>query len=92
MDHSYILSKNASAFELIRLHDIEMYEELLLNFDENMIAQPLLSTYFNIISEDILIPDNVEFIKTLQTKADMFKEALNDKSKSNDKKRYKVFS
>ncbi len=39
----------------------------------------------------MLIPDNVEFIKILQTKADMFKEALNDKSKANGKKRYKIF-
>lgn len=86
-----ILSKNTSAFELIRKHDEEMYEELLSNFDEDMIAQPLLSTYFNIINSDMMIPDNAEFIKILQTKADMFKEALNDKSKSNGKKRYKIF-
>lgn len=86
-----MLSKNTSAFELIKEHDKEMYEEFLSNFNEDMIAQPLLSTYFNIINNDMLIPDNVEFIKILQTKADMFKEALNDKSKSNGKKRYKIF-
>lgn len=86
-----ILSKYISAFKLLKKYDEEMYEELLSNFDEDMIAQPLLSTYFNIFNRDMLIPDNVEFIKILQTKADMFKEALNDKSKSNGKKRYKIF-
>ena len=86
-----ILSKHTNAFVMIREHGEDMYEELLSNFDEDMIAQPLLSTYFNIINGDMLIPDNVEFIKILQTKADMFKEALNDKSKANGKKRYKIF-
>lgn len=86
-----ILSKNTNAFELIRRLDEELHEELLSNFDEDMIVQPLLSTYFNIINGDMLIPDNAEFIKILQIKADMFKEALNDKSKANGKKRYKIF-
>ena len=86
-----ILSKNKNAFEIIRKYDEEMYEEFLSNFDEDMIAQPLLSTYFNIINRDILIPDNTEFVKILQTKADMFKEVPSDKSKANAKKRYKIF-
>lgn len=86
-----ILSKYTSAFKLIKEYDEEMYEELLSNFDEDMIVQPLLNTYFNILNGDMLIPDNAEFIKILQTKAEMFKEVLNDKSKSNGKKRYKIF-
>lgn len=85
-----ILSKNVSAFKLIQ-DDEEMYDELLSNFNEEMITQPLLSTYFNIINSDMLIPDNNEFIKILQTKADMYKEIPTDKSKAYGKKRYKIF-
>jgi hypothetical protein len=51
---------------------------------------------FAIIEDDVdpniyYVELDTEFIKILQTKADMFKEALNDKSKANGKKRYKIF-
>ena len=86
-----ILSKNNNAFEIIKKYDEQIHEEFLSNFDDGMIAQSLLSTYFNIINDGSLIPDNAEFIKILQTKADMFKEVPSDKSKANGKKRYKIF-
>jgi len=86
-----ILSKNKNAFEIIKKYDEQIHEEFLSNLEEGMIAQPLLSTYFNIINDDILIPDNAEFVKILQTKADMFQEVPTDKSKAYGKKRYKIF-
>lgn len=40
-----------------------MYDELLSNYDEDMIAQPLLSTYFNLVYDDILIQTIMNLLK-----------------------------
>ncbi|WP_122893447.1 hypothetical protein [Arcobacter peruensis] len=86
-----ILKGNIDAFHSIKQYDEDLYGELLYNFKEEMIAQPILSKYFNIIHEEELIPDNNEFIKILQEKAKMYNETPSDKSKYNAKKRYKIF-
>jgi len=86
-----VRSKKINEFELIKTHDEKMYEELLANFDEDMIAQPMHSIYFNIINGEELIPHNGEFLNVLQQKVEMYMEVPNDKSKANGKKRYKIF-
>ena len=85
-----ILNVNINAFRSIQLYDEDLHDELVYNFEEEMIAQPMLSKYFNIIHRQELIPDNNEFIKILQRKAKMYNEAPTDKSKYNSKKRYKI--
>jgi len=86
-----VRGKKLEQFEAIRLHDEEMYEELLANFNDDMIAQSMQSTYFNIINSEELISHNGEFLNVLQTKSKMYMETPNDKSKANGKKRYKIF-
>ncbi|PHO09606.1 hypothetical protein CPG37_08890 [Malaciobacter canalis] len=86
-----ILNININAFQSIQRYDKDIYNELIHNFKEEMIAQPMLSRYFNIIHQEELIPDNNEFIKILQGKVKMYKETPTDKSKYNGKKRYKIF-
>jgi len=86
-----ILKGNIDAFQSIQQYAEDIYNELLYNFKEEMIAQPMLSKYFNIIHQEELIPDNNEFIKILQRKAKMYNETPTDKSKYQGKKRYKIF-
>ena len=43
-----------------------MYDEFLANINEDMTAQPLQSTYFNIINGKELIPHNGEFLELLK--------------------------
>lgn len=82
---------NNYAFTCIKNYDEEIYEEFIHNFNEKMIAQPMLNKYFNIYYGYEIILDNNEFIKILQTKEKMFNEKLHDKSKQNGKKRYEIF-
>ena len=75
----------------IKNYDEDIYEELIYNFKENKIAQPMLNKYFNMIYDEMLIPDNNEFIKILQNKAKMFNDTPSDDSKYNGKKRYEIY-
>ncbi len=86
-----IFKRNIDAFQSIQQYDEDVYNELLYNLKEEMIAQPMLSKYFNIIHQEELIPDNNEFIKILQGKGRMYNETPTDKSKYQGKKRYKIF-
>lgn len=88
---SDIRNKRIEAFDAIKVYDEKMYEEFLTNISEDMIVQPLQSTYFNIINGEELIPHNGDFLELLRNKADMFKETPDDKSKVNGKKRYTIF-
>ena len=51
----------------------------------------MLNKYFNMIYDEMLIPDNNEFIKILQNKAKMFNDTPSDDSKYNGKKRYEIY-
>lgn len=86
-----VRGKKIKEFELIKAHDEKMYEELLSNFEVDMIAQSMHSIYFNVINGEELIPHNAEFLNVLQQKAEMYMETPNDKSKANSKKRYQIF-
>ncbi len=55
-----------------------MYDEFLTHINEDMITQPLQSTYSNIINGEELIPHNGEFLEILKNKANMFKEVPTD--------------
>jgi hypothetical protein len=67
-----------------------MYEELIHNFEENMISQPLLSQYFNLIYGDTIFAENTHLLEILKEKSEMFNKAPDDKSKYNGKKRYTI--
>ena len=82
--------KNINFFNQLSKENKELYDELLHNFEENMIAQPLLSEYFNIINQDIIFEENSYLLDILKQEYEMFKITPDDKSKYNGKKRYKI--
>ena len=86
-----IQNKNINFFNQLSKENKELYDELLYNFEENMIAQPLLSEYFNIINQDIIFEENSYLLDILKQEYEMFKITPDDKSKYNGKKRYKIF-
>jgi len=85
-----IRSNSLDLFKKIEQEDSNLYEEFQYNFQNKMIAQPLLSTYFNIMFDEIIFSDNSIFLEILKEKAEMFKKAPNDKSKYKGKKRYQI--
>lgn len=85
-----IRSNSLDLFKKIEQEDADLYEEFQYNFQNKMIAQPLLSTYFNILFDEIIFSDNSIFLEILKEKAEMFKKAPNDKSKYKGKKRYQI--
>lgn len=85
-----IKEKKFSFFKLIEKENQDLYQELIHNFDENMIAQPLLSTYFNIVHKDIIFEDNSSLLEILKEKDEIFRETPTDQSKYNGKKRYSI--
>ncbi|WP_151948138.1 hypothetical protein [Aliarcobacter butzleri] len=86
-----IQNKNINFFNQLSKENKELYDELLSNFEENMIAQPLLSEYFNIVNQDIIFEENSYLLDFLKQEYEMFKITPDDKSKYNGKKRYKIF-
>lgn len=82
-----IQKKNINYFENL---ETELFKELKKNFEDNMIAQPLLFIYFNRINGDKIFSDNSHFIEILKEKHEMFKKTPTDKSKFNGKKRYEI--
>lgn len=86
-----IQNKNSNFFNQLSKENKELYDELLYNFEENMIAQPLLSEYFNIVNQDIIFEENSYLLDFLKQEYEMFKITPDDKSKYNGKKRYKIF-
>ncbi|QKF67829.1 hypothetical protein AVENP_2301 [Arcobacter venerupis] len=78
-------------FNKILVENKELYDELLYNFEEDMIAQPILSEYFNIINDDIIFEENSYLLDILKQEYEMFKITPKDESKYNGKKRYKIF-
>lgn len=86
-----IQNKSITFFHQISIENKEWYDELLHNFERNMIAQPSLSEYFNIINQDIVFEENSYLLDILKQEYEMFKITPDDKSKYNGKKRYKIF-
>ncbi|RBQ26335.1 hypothetical protein [Arcobacter sp. CECT 9188] len=86
-----IQNKNINFFNQLSKENKKLYDELQNNFEENMIAQPLLSEYFNIVNQDIIFEENNYFLDILKQEYEMFKITPDDKSKNNGKKRYKIF-
>ena len=86
-----IQNKNINFFNQLSKENKELYDELLYNFEENMIAQPLLSEYFNIVNQDIIFEENSYLLDILKQEHEIFKTTPDDKSKYNGKKRYKIF-
>ena len=86
-----IQNKRTSFFNKIIKDNKEMYDELVHNFEEDMITQPLLSEYFNIVNQDIIFEENSYLLDILKQEHAIFKTTPDDKSKYNGKKRYKIF-
>ena len=85
-----IQNKNINFFNQLSKENKELYHELVNNFEENMIAQPLLSEYFNIVNQDIIFEENSYLLDFLKQEYEMFKITPDDKSKYNEKKRYQI--
>lgn len=85
-----IRKKDKKKFQLIEKEDTDLYQELIHNFGDNMIAQPLLSTYFNIVNKDIIFEDNSSLLEILKEKDEVFRQVPTDQSKYNGKKRYSI--
>ena len=85
-----IENKNLYFFKNISDKNKELYDELIHNFKEDMIAQPLLSEYFNIVNQDIIFEENSYLLDILKQEHEIFKTTPDDKSKYNGKKRYKI--
>jgi hypothetical protein len=85
-----IQNKNIDFFNQLSKENKELYDELLNNFEENMIAQPLLSEYFNLVNQDIIFEENSYLLDILKQEHEIFKTTPDDKSKYNGKKRYKI--
>jgi len=68
----------------------EVYDELVHNFKEGMIAQSMLYKYFNMIYAHEVFADNKIFLKILQDTDDMFNVNPRDNSQHNKKRRYKI--
>ena len=68
-----IQNKNINFFNQLSKENRELYDELLNNFEENMIAQPLLSEYFNIVNQDIIFEENSYLLDFLKQEYEMFK-------------------
>jgi len=86
-----VKAASIESFQNIKYIDKDIYEELAYNFEQNMIAQPLVSLYFNLINNEIIFSENNHFLEILKEKTEMFKRAPSDKTKFNGKKRYKIF-
>ncbi|KLE08161.1 hypothetical protein AF80_10220 [Aliarcobacter butzleri L355] len=82
--------KNIHFFNQLLKENKDLYDELLHNFKEDMIAQPLLSEYFNIVNQDIIFEENSYLLDILKHEYEIFKTTPDDKSKSNGKKRYRI--
>ncbi len=89
---SAIKEKNKQYFRPLELeNDKSLYKELVENFDDDAIYQPLLNEYFNIIYEDITFLDNSDFIDILKEMECLFSQAPDDKFKINGQRRYKLY-
>lgn len=83
--------KKLDYFQNIKNENPELFKELDKNFKDGMIAQPLLSEYFNFVHNDIIFLDNSSLLEILKEDR-MFKKAPSDDTKYNGKKRYKILS
>lgn len=83
--------KKLNFFQNIKGQNIELYKELEVNFKDDMIAQPLLSIYFNLIYDDMIFSDNSSLLEILKERSEMFKKTPSDQTKYNGKKRYRIF-
>jgi len=75
-------------FKKIEEESPDLYEELIYNFEENMIARPSLYIYFNIIYGDTLFSDNKKILDILKEKDGFFKQNIDKNTQYNRKKRY----
>ena len=77
-------------FKKIEDKDIELYDELLYNFNDDMVARPVLNIYFNIIHEKTIFFKNDDLLKILKEKDDFFKQNINKSIQYKKKKRYSL--
>ncbi len=61
-----IKSKNMPYFEKIKYEDNKLYKELEKDFDRDMIKQPNINLYFNILYKENRFPENRNLIEKLK--------------------------
>ena len=77
-------------FSKIKDADIDLYDELIHNFDEGMIARQLLLDYFNIIYPESPFTNNKSFLEALKKEDDFFSSNIDKNAQHNKKKRFKI--
>lgn len=80
--------RNKYRFDPIEKESSDLYAELMHNFEENMIARQLLSTYFNIMFEEEAFTSNEELLKRLKEVDSFFEQNINNNRQYKRKKRY----
>lgn len=85
----YILNhkKYINRFDPIKKESL-LYDELIHNFEENMIARQLLSTYFNLIFQVYKFENNEKLLNILKEKDKFFEQNIDYNKQYNRKKRY----
>lgn len=85
----YILNhkKYINCFDPIKKESL-LYDELIHNFEENMIARQLLSTYFNLIFQVYKFENNEKLLNILKDRDKFFEQNIDYNKQYNRKKRY----
>ena len=82
--------KEIDYFKKIKENDAALYDELIHNFEEDMIARPLLFDYFNIIYPEIPKSYKKNFLKTLREEDPLFKMSTSNNKPHKNRKRLRI--
>jgi len=87
-----IKAKNISYFEPIKVINSALYDELIHNFNEGMIARQELFSYFDMLYSGSGITNNKGFLNMLKHKDFFFGQNIDKSIQYNKKKRYTISS
>lgn len=87
-----IKSKNIGYFEPIKAINSALYDELIHNFSEGVIARQELFSYFDMLYSGSGIANNKGFLKILKNKDSFFVQNIDKSIQYNKKKRYTISS
>lgn len=85
-----IKSKKISYFEPIKAINSVLYDELIHNFSEGMIARQELFSYFDMLNPGSDFSDNKDFLAILRDKDPFFMQNIDNNKQYNKKKRYRI--
>jgi hypothetical protein len=85
-----IISKNIGYFKPIKAINSALYNELIHNFKEGMIARQELLLYFEILHQGSSFFSNKDFLKILKKRDSFFDQSIDKHTTYNGKKRYRI--